>query len=332
MTEEPHNIPSQVRLPQRVCVLDLETSKLIKGELSTMPLAFVGTLIYELRGGTYHPGPHLCFLPDELDGLEKLLQGFEGVVLGHNILGFDYEVLEPRISLRGVAQRTVDTLGFLYEKRSTEPMFTGGTSGSLAGLSLDNLAQMNFGRGKAISGRSIPKMWREGRRDEVIAYNKEDLVLTFALWWHMVRGRTVMVEKEPDEPQRYIPPYMHDAEEEHVYEPWRIEIFDEDLPRLTGQRPLYNTRLVRLTGGPPLEEPPPDAEDEPNYWYRGAFALHYLREDEMMISDPRMDEFDTRFYGPSYPADLFDFHVWHEGPSFPTRLAPGEKPIDLDDL
>jgi hypothetical protein len=330
MVEET-DITPRVHLPERVCVLDLETSKLVRGELAAMPLAFVGTMTYELRSGAYHPGPHLCFLPDELEGLERLLQGFEGVVLGHNILGFDYEVLGSRISLRGVTERTVDTMGFLYEKRATEPIFTPMAHDDvLSGLSLDNLGRRNLGRGKkeGVSGRSVPKMWREGKREEVIAYNREDLALTFALWRHMVEGRTVVL-KEPEEFDRY----RRAVEGERVYEPWRVEIFEEDLPRLTGQRPLYNTRVVRITGGPPLHEPPPDAEDEPNFWYRGAWARHYLREDELVISDPRMHGFfDMRFEGFSYPADLFDFIVWHEGPVFPARRSPGEKAIDLDGL
>ncbi len=103
-------------------------------------------------------------------------------MIGHNILNFDYEVLKRHISLQGLTGRTVDTLGFLYKKRSTEPIFLPKLAeDSLKGLSLDNLAQRDLGRGKGMSGWSIPKMWREGRREEVIAYNKEVFVLTFSL-------------------------------------------------------------------------------------------------------------------------------------------------------
>lgn len=316
---------TQNDLPEKVCVLDLETSQLVRGEPKKTPLAFVGTMVYELRDGRYHQGPHRCFLPDELGELEELLRDFEGLVLGHNILNFDYEVLKPYIPLRGIVEKTVDTLGFLYEKRSTEPMFARGTKSSLKGLSLDNLTQRNLGRGKkGISGRSVPKLWREGRRDEVIAYNKEDLVLTFSLWQWMVEDRTVVLG-ERDE----FNSYGWATEGDRVYEPWRVEIFPEDLPRLTGQRPLFNTRVVRITGGPLLEEPPPDAEDEPNYWYRGALARHYLREDELMISDPRMGFFGEYYEAGPYPADWFTFSVWREGPDFPAR---DEEPIDLSEL
>ncbi len=313
--------------PEKVLVLDLETSKLVRGEPQATPLAFVGTMTYELRDARYRPGPHRCFLPDELAKLEELLRAFGGVVLGHNILNFDYEVLEPRISLEGVREKTVDTLGFLYEKRSTEPPEFGGAEGSLEGLSLDNLARRNLGRGKAISGKSIPMMWRQGRRDEVIAHNKEDLILTFSLWLHMVEGHTVVLGDRGD-----FGPYGGGTVGDRTYEPWRIEIFPEDLPRLTGRAPLYNTRVVRISGGPPLEEPPPDADDEPGHWYLGASARHYLRENELMISDPRIHEFGGDFETGPYPADWFTLAAEHEGPHFPGRHAPGEEPIDMDDL
>ncbi len=314
----------QNELPEKICVLDLETSKLIRGELGKLPLAFVGVMIYELHESSYNRGLHRCFLPDELDKLEQLLEDFSGMVLSHNILNFDYEVLKHHISLERVVKNTVDTLAFLYEKRSTEPMFSGGTESSLNGLSLDNLAQRNLGRGKGMSGRSVPKLWREGHREEVIAYNKEDLILTFSLWQWMVEGRTVVLG-EYDE----FNPYGRATEGDRMYEPWRIEIFPEDLPRLTGQSPLYNTREVMITGGPPLHEPPPDAEDEPNYWYRGAFARHYLREDKLMISDPRIHEFGGYFEAGPYPASWFTFNVLREGPAFPAR---DEEPIDLSEI
>jgi len=313
-------------LPQQVCVLDLETERLITGEPGKTPLAFVGTMIYELRHGRYHPGPHRCFLPEDLGQLESLLRNLKGLVLGHNILNFDYEVLQSRISLEGVLEKTVDTLGFLYEKRTTEPLWSPMRGESLEGLSLDNLAQRNLNRGKSLSGKSIPKMWREGRRLEVIAYNREDLVLTFSLWWHMVEGRAVVI-KERDESDRY----QRAIEGDRVYEPWRIEVFPEDLPRLIGQAPLYNTREVYIIGGPLLEEPPPEAEDTPNYWYRGALARHYLREGELMISDPRMGFFGEYFEAGPYPAEWFTTTTWHEGPHFPARREPGEELLDIDD-
>ncbi len=313
-------------LPKKVCVLDLETSKLVRRPAKP-PLAFVGTLIYDLSGRRYHPGVHRCFFPDELGELEKLLRSFKGIVLGHNILRFDYdEVLRSQISLEGVVEKTVDTLTFLHEKRSTEPLELGGTDNSLQGLSLDNLAQRNLGRSKTISGRSIPKMWREGRREEVITYNKEDLALTFSLWWWMVTGCTVVLGKRVD-----FNPYGGGTVGDRVYESWRVEIFPEDRPRLTGAKPLFNTREVLIIDGPELDEPPPDAWEEPinPYWCKGTRGRHYIHEDVLMITSP-IHAFGGYFDAGPYPASWFTFRVEREGPSFPERS--GGEALDLFEM
>ncbi len=52
----------------------------------------------------------------------------------------------------------------------------------------------------------------------------------------------------------------------------------------------------------------------------------------MVISDQRLDEYGMGDWGFPYPADIFEFYVWQEGPVFPARRTPGEKAIDLDDL
>src|SRR3712207_1073344 len=66
--------------PGKVCVLDLETSKLVRGEPQATPLAFVGTMVYELHDVRYRPGPHRYFLPDELGRLEELLRDFGSAI------------------------------------------------------------------------------------------------------------------------------------------------------------------------------------------------------------------------------------------------------------
>lgn len=316
----------QTGLPHKLCVLDLETEKLVTGEPGKMPLAFVGIMVYTLRAGRYRAGPHRCYFPEDLGELEAFLEDFEGVVLGHNILYFDYdEVLKYHISLEGLVERTVDTLAFLHEKRVTrydpscwpdvfldlglEPWE------ALRGLSLDNLSQRNLGRAKAISGRSIPKLWRQGRREEVIAYNKVDLALTFSLWWWMIKGRTVHVGESKE------------AVFGTVKDPGQIEISEEDQPRLTGEKPLFNSSWVIVTDGPELDPPPPDAFEEPvDYrWYR--FARHYRCEDVLVFEHP-IEGFGLFAQSP-YPTNPFTFSVLNEGPPFPLRLP---KEFDLEDL
>jgi hypothetical protein len=107
-----------------------------------------------------------------------------------------------------------------------------------------------------------------------------------------------------------------------VYEPWRIEISPEDLPRLTGRSPLYNTRVVTITGGLVLEkfyDP-----DDPVYGGLRWGSRHYLRQNVLLVRDA----FGSYFWPVPLPADEFTFTVEREGPDFPYCSAP----INIDDI
>jgi hypothetical protein len=332
-------------LPERVCVLDLETARLIDGEPAETPLAFVGTMVCELRAGSgdYAPGPHRVYLPGDLPGLFTRLEAFEGIVLGHNVLNFDYEVLFPEAPPVGgppwLVGKTVDTLAFLYERRVAgpelcppdepyPPVVVGAEA--LSGLSLDNLARRNLGTGgKAVSGRSIPKMWREGRREEVIAYNRRDLELTFGLWRHMVSGHPVEISDPGPEPRRGGSRL-----------PTSLALRETDLARLAGRAPLFETRTVRVFDGPrfePLGAPSDaleDIEDEERRlgrpWYRGCSARHYPAEDRLLI-EPPLDLGMEGFFVPApFPASRFELRWGQPGPPFPARLSRAERRMLAD--
>src|SRR5216117_1381933 len=161
-------------LPRQVCILDVETAKTSFVEPERSELAFAGCMTYTLRGGRYYQGAHTVYLPDKLRVLEDFLKQFEGPVVGHNILAFDYRVLRPHLDLEGIVEKTVDTLAFLYRKR--------GKAQGLTGLNLDVLASVNLGRSKTLRGSAISKLWRSGKRKKVIEYNRNDLQLTFGIW------------------------------------------------------------------------------------------------------------------------------------------------------
>jgi hypothetical protein len=74
-------------------------------------------------------------------------------------------------------------LAFLYRKNG----------GRVSGLSLGDLAKANLGKSKTLKGKSVPKLWNQGRRKEVIEYNRNDCVLTQALWWHLLSKRRVRI-------------------------------------------------------------------------------------------------------------------------------------------
>ncbi len=199
--------------PQQICVLDLETQQTNFDCPENCELAFVGIKVYTLRGVKPQPQEYRYYLPGQMEKLEQFLRAFDGVIIGHNILAFDYRVLRPLLSLEGIIEKTIDTLAFLYQKNG----------GRLNGLALDALSQANFGKGKSISGKSVPKLWREGKHQEVIAYNETDCALTMELWWQMVSERTVRIKQ----------PYLGTAGTT------TISISPDDLAHLTGQSPRF---------------------------------------------------------------------------------------------
>lgn len=177
---------SMTKLPLKICVLDLETQKTDFKSPEKCELALVGTKIYILQEKEYQPQEYMHFLPDQMQELEQFLREFDGIIIGHNILNFDYRVLRPLISLKDVIEKTVDTLAFLYKLNTNQ----------LRGLSLDALAQLNFGKSKTISGGNIPELWQQGQYQEVIKYNENDCALTMELWWQLVKKRSIRVEQK----------------------------------------------------------------------------------------------------------------------------------------
>ncbi len=128
----------------------------------------------------------LFFFPDEehMKLLEGGLQNVPDLIIGHNILGFDYKALKKHISLRKIIEKSVDTLDLLASK----------CKGKRWKLSLDSLSKLNLGKGKKLKGASIPALWNSGKGNEVIAYNITDCILTFELWFHMIQKQLVILD------------------------------------------------------------------------------------------------------------------------------------------
>jgi hypothetical protein len=171
VTRRPH-----FKLPQTVCSLDIEASG---RNPEKADLYIVGIKVYLRHGGRYYPCKYVHYLPDQLKDLEQLLESFDGVIIGHNIMGYDYPVLGRLISLKRIIGKSVDTLAFLYRKNGCR----------MGGLKLGDLCQTNFGYGKTLTGGVIPSLWNQGKHAEVISYNENDCKLTMRLWWHLVQQR-----------------------------------------------------------------------------------------------------------------------------------------------
>jgi hypothetical protein len=99
--------------------------------------------------------------------LIETLNNFD-LIVGHNILHFDYLVISPYFQGDLVAHflpRTKDTLDEL--RRVTNGCFIG----------LDDLAKQNLGLNKTLDSKTIPGLWRSGEKEKVRQYCKNDVEL-----------------------------------------------------------------------------------------------------------------------------------------------------------
>ncbi len=177
----------------------------------------VGILPFVLKRGRYkQKHPAIIFLNDKehYQLLEKYLTDFPGIIVGHNIFGFDYKVLKNFIDLRGVISKSVDTLDLLASK----------CKGKRWKLSLNNLSKINLGRSKKFEGATISGLWNSGKGNEVIDYNIEDCLLTFKLWYHLTTKRPRLVILDD---KKYA--------EERQNLRRKLAIFPRDLQILVGQ-------------------------------------------------------------------------------------------------
>ena len=101
---------------------------------------------------------------NQVPQLVTCLNEFPAIV-GFNILAFDYRVLDPYCSTSVLQSRTVDILSIF--KRQTGHR-----------IKLDDLAQATLGHGKSGVGTLAVKWWREGRRDKVVSYCRQDVEIT----------------------------------------------------------------------------------------------------------------------------------------------------------
>jgi len=164
---------------ENIVYLDIETQYLMKDfpggwgneeNYKNIKIAVLGTLCN---------GKYRTFGECNINKLHEELNSAD-LVVGHNILQFDYSVLKhyiPQEYMKSLTKKSFDTM-LEFAK------FTDNSSW----VSLDDLATRNFGMAKTHDSITIPKMWRDGHYTEVENYLLNDLKMTEAIFLHGRKG------------------------------------------------------------------------------------------------------------------------------------------------
>jgi len=109
------------------------------------------------------------------------------LVIGYNLLGFDYEVLNGYRQTDWRAVKTLDIMLELQGKLGFRPK-------------LDSVVQATLGTPKTADGLQALAWWKEGRLDLIESYCTDDVRLTRDLYLYGKRNRHVLVSRFSGKP------------------------------------------------------------------------------------------------------------------------------------
>jgi DEAD/DEAH box helicase domain-containing protein len=164
---------------RNILVFDLETQRSFQdvgGRSGMRELGMSIGVVYSFKDDRFHSyaEPEAGRLIDDLRAAE--------LVVGFNLLGFDYEVLK---GYRDVSFDTVPTLDImfqLHDRLGFRPK-------------LDSVAQATLGAAKSADGLQALAWWKEGRLDLIEKYCTEDVRITRDVYLFGRRNRHVLVSR-----------------------------------------------------------------------------------------------------------------------------------------
>ncbi len=169
-----------------VVVFDLETQRSFQdvgGRTLMRQLGMSVGVVYTFQDDTFR-----SYFEREAERLIELLRSAE-LVVGFNLLGFDYEVLKGYRDVPLENVPTLDIMVRLQEKLGFRPK-------------LDSVVQATLGAGKTADGLQALAWWKEGRLDLIEKYCTEDVRLTRDLYLFGKRNRHVLVSRFSGAPIR----------------------------------------------------------------------------------------------------------------------------------
>jgi DEAD/DEAH box helicase domain-containing protein len=147
-------------------VFDVETQKLFEevgGPRNAGKLGLSVAVSYDVDTGAFHD-----FTEQNVGELIDQLFAAR-LVVGYNTLKFDYAVLKAYTDRRFNRVPSLDIFDHVYRRTNYRSR-------------LDTIAFETLGVGKSGDGREAIVMWREGRVEELLAYCRDDVRLTYELY------------------------------------------------------------------------------------------------------------------------------------------------------
>ena len=170
--------PDTETRPGRIVFLDLETRRSaaeVGGWERADAMGVSVGVVWDSKERKYRN-----FREENVQGLVTAL-GRADLVVGFNIIGFDYRVLSAYGEFARFSAPTLDILADLKEKAGIR-------------ISLDSLARSTLGKGKTGDGLQALALFREGRWDELERYCRQDVALVRELFEFGLKYGYVLLE------------------------------------------------------------------------------------------------------------------------------------------
>jgi DEAD/DEAH box helicase domain-containing protein len=176
-TAEPESAPRRGEGP-RVLVLDLETLRgadQVGGWGNAHLMGMAIGVVWDSAEGRF-----LSFFEDQAAELLSLMAKAD-LVVGFNLIGFDYRVLSAYDDGSLASVPTFDILRDVHRRLGFR-------------LSLAHLAERNLGASKSADGLQSLEWVRQGRMDLVEEYCRQDVQITLDLFQHGLKKRALRFE------------------------------------------------------------------------------------------------------------------------------------------
>jgi len=169
-----------------VVVFDLETQRSFQdvgGRTLMRQLGMSVGVVYSFRGDAFET----YFEADAGRLIDRLLAA--ELVIGFNLVGFDFEVLKGYRDVSFEASRTLDIMLELQATLGFRPK-------------LESVLQATLATGKTADGLQALEWWKQGRLDLIEQYCRDDVARTRDLYLFGRRNRHVLVSRYSGPPYK----------------------------------------------------------------------------------------------------------------------------------